>query len=258
MNSYLIYNLLVAHVVADFYAQGERCCRNKYEKGLKGWGIYVHFLLVFALSWLAVWDCRFWWGSLVIAVSHLAVDALKSRIERMEIKDEDGNPVQIRNSRWDLCVFALDQIGHLVILLFVGLWWNRTTGNSWFEIPWILGIKQTSLLVVLAVLVLMTPSNILIKLIFQKYTIRTDRNEEKGHGSFRSGALIGSLERLIVFAFILLRQYEAIGLLVAAKSIIRFSGTKESEQSEYVLVGTLLSIALVILFGIVANQGQLF
>ena len=36
------------------------------------------------------------------------------------------------------------------------------------------------------------------------------------------------------------------GFLVAAKSILRFSETKESEKSEYVLAGTLVSIAIAV------------
>ena len=39
------------------------------------------------------------------------------------------------------------------------------------------------------------------------------------------------------------------GFLVAAKSILRFSETKESDKSEYVLAGTLVSIAIAVACG---------
>ena len=43
-------------------------------------------------------------------------------------------------------------------------------------------------------------------------------------------------------------RYEALGLLIAAKSIIRF-GDKETAKTEYVLAGTLLSILIAVLAG---------
>jgi hypothetical protein len=47
------------------------------------------------------------------------------------------------------------------------------------------------------------------------------------------------------------------GFLVAAKSILRFSEIKESEKSEYVLAGTLVSIAIAIACGIMVIADRL-
>jgi len=52
-------------------------------------------------------------------------------------------------------------------------------------------------------------------------------------------------------ALILLGQYEAVGLIIAAKSILRFNATK---KSEYVLIGTLLSFGIAAFTGIVINS----
>ena len=61
------------------------------------------------------------------------------------------------------------------------------------------------------------------------------------------------LERLIIFFLVLISQYEAIGLLIAAKSIIRL---KEGDQkmSEYVLVGTLLSVSVAMVTGFIVSK----
>jgi len=59
---------------------------------------------------------------------------------------------------------------------------------------------------------------------------------------------IGIVERFLALALIIMGQYEAVGLIIAAKSILRFSGT---QKSEYILVGTLIS------FGIAAFAGML-
>ena len=47
-------------------------------------------------------------------------------------------------------------------------------------------------------------------------------------------------------------QYEAIGLLVAAKSILRFKDT-DTAKTEYVLAGTFLSFAIAILCGLILS-----
>ena len=71
------------------------------------------------------------------------------------------------------------------------------------------------------------------------------------HGNFHSGELIGWLERGLMLLFVVMSQYEAIGFLIAAKSILRFNeASSGSEKSEYVLTGTLLSLATALALGI--------
>ena len=70
-------------------------------------------------------------------------------------------------------------------------------------------------------------------------------------GNFHSGELIGWLERGLMLLFVVMSQYEAIGFLIAAKSILRFNeASSGSEKSEYVLTGTLLSLTISMCLGI--------
>lgn len=48
----------------------------------------------------------------------------------------------------------------------------------------------------------------------------------------------------------MLGEYEAIGFLIAAKSILRFKET-DTARTEYVLIGTLLSFGVAIMCGVV-------
>lgn len=67
-----------------------------------------------------------------------------------------------------------------------------------------------------------------------------------------AGSYIGILERLFVLIFVLANQWQAIGFLIAAKSILRFgdiSKAKSRKLTEYVLVGTLLSIGIALARG---------
>ena len=90
------------------------------------------------------------------------------------------------------------------------------------------------------------PSNIFIKLMLRHFSVNMPQEKD---GGFNAGALIGNLERWLILVFVLLHHYEALGLLIAAKSIIRF-GDSETRRTEYVLAGTLLSIFIAVICGL--------
>jgi hypothetical protein len=65
------------------------------------------------------------------------------------------------------------------------------------------------------------------------------------------------LERLLAFIFIIVGHWEAVGFLMAAKSVFRFGDLKDSksiELTEYILIGTLLSFGIAIITAIVFLQ----
>ncbi|MEA3499980.1 MAG: hypothetical protein U9R41_03035, partial [Candidatus Marinimicrobia bacterium] len=56
-----------------------------------------------------------------------------------------------------------------------------------------------------------------------------------------AGKYIGILERIIVFASIIIGRFEIIGFLIAGKSIIRFQKASDESFTEYFLIGTFTS-----------------
>ena len=77
----------------------------------------------------------------------------------------------------------------------------------------------------------------------------------RGHPSeARIGATIGVLERIIVAALTLASALDAIGLVVAAKTLARFRQLDDREFAEYYLLGTLASISVAIISSLVARQ----
>lgn len=66
-----------------------------------------------------------------------------------------------------------------------------------------------------------------------------------------SGRVIGGLERTLTLIMILLGQWAAIVLLITAKSFARFEELKERRFAEYYLIGTLTSLLVAIVTGIV-------
>ena len=73
----------------------------------------------------------------------------------------------------------------------------------------------------------------------------------------KAGMYIGMFERVLVLIFVLTDQFEAIGFLIAAKSILRFSDRTEHKprkQTEYVLIGTLISFTVTIVLGLLMKN----
>jgi hypothetical protein len=89
---------------------------------------------------------------------------------------------------------------------------------------------------------------------FQEEIRNTSKQILSVNGLKEGGKWIGILERALVFIFVFSNQYAAIGILVAAKSILRFGEVKDNSnrmEAEYIIIGTLTSILFAILVGIV-------
>ncbi len=64
------------------------------------------------------------------------------------------------------------------------------------------------------------------------------------------GRLIGVLERALALTLVLLGEYGALGLVVAAKALARFRGMEERDFAEYFLIGTLASLLVALVVGV--------
>lgn len=218
--------LVLAHLVADFVLQSNKMCKDKAEKKWKSVYHYCHAVMVFALSWLVSWSLDFWWCALIIGAIHFVIDMWKSYREE--------------KVKW----FAIDQILHITVMVGIALWWCSL--DDW-SVPSDIPVKYVALAI--AIIVCWKPANLFIKLMLKHYSVNIP--EEQGSG-FNAGSLIGNIERWLILAFVIMQRYEAIGLLIAAKSIIRF-GDAQTRKSEYVLAGTLMSIFIAVLAGVLVN-----
>lgn len=99
-------------------------------------------------------------------------------------------------------------------------------------------------------LMALNESNIAIRAILEKLDLSPLSNDhhEIDDKQFRTGRVIGLLERIFVFFFILLNQYTAIGFIIAAKGIVRYPDFGKKSFNEYILIGTLLSVLFAMLF----------
>lgn len=228
MCSDLFVNLLLAHVLGDFYCQTDKWCDAKRDKKFRSCFLYVHPIVIGVLSWLLVWDWTFVACALILMASHFVIDAVKCFV-----KDS-------------LFSFLVDQVLHIAVLIAVSSLW---TGAYWWSAPdWFCCLWHNVPLVLTGVLILGKPANILIKRTLEQYKI-TETGEAGKAESNKVGSLIGTLERLLAFIFIMIGEMNAVGFLLAAKSILRFRDT-DTVKTEYVLAGTLLSFGIAVTVGL--------
>lgn len=115
----------------------------------------------------------------------------------------------------------------------------------------------------LGLLFIMNESNIIIRQLFDWLKITPkEPEEEQQHDEavypsdkyikiddYKSGRVIGIMERVFVYFAVVLNEYSIIGFILAAKAFARFKELDNKAYAEYVLIGTLSSILLSFLFG---------
>lgn len=118
-----------------------------------------------------------------------------------------------------------------------------------------------ALIVISAFLYLGSPSRYLMEALLGKYkiigTIKIDSGfskcgiDEKERGR---GALIGILERWLIFPLVLLNQYTAIAFILTAKTVVRHKEFDNRDFAEYFIIGTLSSVATALFVGVIAGK----
>lgn len=95
--------------------------------------------------------------------------------------------------------------------------------------------------------VVLNEANILLRYLLQ--VLQLAPREELDEQEYNTGRVIGMLERIFVYIFVLTGQYAAIGFILAAKGVARFREFENRTFAEYVLIGTLLSTLLALFVG---------
>jgi hypothetical protein len=221
---------LLAHLVSDFYLQTEKSCQSKADNAFKSGHLYIHVLITFACAWLFSLNVGYWWVALMIAVLHLIIDGLKS-----VCKNVKG-------------AFFIDQLLHLAVIVAAVVTFNNIS-----EVAFPTWLPETKVLLwIVAFMFCLRPANFFIQNIFKEAKITVPTSGEENQSLPNVGHVIGNVERMLSLVFVMLGQYEAIGFLLAAKSLLRFRET-DTVKSEYVLVGTLLSFGIAILVGVIVK-----
>jgi hypothetical protein len=228
----LFTKLFLAHIIGDFLLQPKQWVIQKEAKKAASGFLYLHILIHFLVIILLLWDIEYWKIALVIALSHYVIDLLK--IYMTPLFKNKSIP------------FFIDQFLHIVVLYICAYYSNLLEHT-------ITLIQQIDWPLLTAVVFVTYPAAIVMRIILEGMSNQINLD----HKSLpNAGKYIGIIERLFVLIFIIMGRWEAIGLLITAKSVFRFNDLKESNSrklTEYILIGTLLSFGIAILTGIIYN-----
>jgi uncharacterized membrane protein YidH (DUF202 family) len=237
----LLLGLVLAHLIGDFLLQPLAWVEERYRLKHRSRGLAQHALLhgLLAGSVLLIAGVAspsrgilaVLLGSVAITLSHWLIDLGKAWLSPLRL-------------RW----FLLDQALHLLVLAGLWLAWLGSlaplveAGRGAIA-PGVLGVATAYLLVT-------RPLSIVIAMIMHQWS----RQLADTGTLARAGARIGMLERFLVLTLVLLDQLIVVGFLLAAKSVLRFGDLREAQDrklTEYVLLGTLLSVSLTLVIGLV-------
>ena len=260
----LFLRLFAAHLVADFFLQFDCINKGKYRRGISGFSFlflhgFIHAIVTYLF--LAQWDN--WFIPLFIFITHMLTDWAKVVFtNRFCAKPQNGRVVP----------FLLDQFLHvsfliLVVCCYYWMWGQFPTSKVFFATD----SCNKYWLVAISYLLVLKPSGLLIAMFTKRWQDAIHKNDDsrqkaaigadgqpKTDGSLaQAGAWIGYCERVIALSFILMHNLQGIGFLLAAKSIFRFGNLKEGQETkmtEYVLLGSLFSMAIATIVGIVTSE----
>ncbi|KPZ62746.1 DUF3307 domain-containing protein [Pseudoalteromonas sp. P1-7a] len=241
--SLLLVALIIGHLVSDFFLQPMSWVNDRNTHHFKAKKLYLHVLVhgVVSAIILAFWEYSYGWQQLstvllstaAIMLSHYLIDITKSY------------------SNKGVVPFLLDQIAHIAVIIALCIY--ITDNQSLIAYASALATDPKVLWVVCGYLIILSPSAVFIRMMLERLTANFS-----SEGSLPlAGQSIGMLERVLMLSFILLDQFAGLGFLLAAKSVFRFgdlSASKDKKLTEYVMLGTLLSVSVTLFVGLAVNS----
>ncbi|HEX9705902.1 MAG TPA: hypothetical protein VGA20_11700 [Gemmatimonadales bacterium] len=96
---------------------------------------------------------------------------------------------------------------------------------------------------------------VIVRAVLELPVLQLRREEDRSMGAIEiaRGRTVGVLERALALSLVLLGQYGALGLVVAAKSLARFKALDDRDFAEYFLIGTLASLLVALAGGVVVR-----
>lgn len=226
-----LIKLVIAHLITDFILQPRSWIESRKRYHFASGYLYLHGLVT-AAGALLFTGIQYWPMALVIGATHILIDGWKSY--RKE----------------SITYFTIDQFLHLLVITACWMYYFVSVSELVSVARGITG-SYNFWLYSIAFIFLTAPSGILIGQLTKSWREKISNPESLAN----AGKWIGIIERLIVFIFVLLGQYAAISLLIAAKGIIRFNEKDRPEiKTEYLVIGTLMSITIALLTGIAVKK----
>ena len=285
----IVLLLLLAHLIADFWLQTDVMVKNKMKQLKKH---MLHHLITTGLALTIIWTYHFHFTDIVgyllfplifIVVTHLIIDVLKIKLLDT-IKTTDTNSLK------RLWFFLVDQLLHVAVIIITCISFFDMKATTMMTMliesdgTSSLGVVNVLLFIIIIFILATSVSGHIIKLLvgslpsnlanFEgEFSIKNkalefnDRNKPNSESCFTEeyqyftysnplhsrGKLIGYIERLLVISLTVVGAYPSIAFIIAAKSIARFKQLDDRNWAEYFLLGTLSSIFLGLMLGLLVK-----
>ncbi|MCK5057529.1 MAG: DUF3307 domain-containing protein [Candidatus Aminicenantes bacterium] len=242
-NLLVLFRLISAHMIVEWI------CRLDFWKHMKSdkkW-LSKTRILQGLIAAILLYVCSGYWGSIWLP---LIIFITRTGIDGLGYKKGKGK----KEANHQVLFHTFKQLAYLLIIL--GCWaalvhinisdltavLTSVTSNTKL---WILGLSY---------IIVVFPAGVWIGKITEPW--RKELAESQFQGLEKAGLWMGRLERILILTFVILDHYDAIGFLIAAKSIFRFgeiNTSKNRKEAEYILIGTMLSFVIAILIGILST-----
>ncbi|TYB81561.1 MAG: DUF3307 domain-containing protein [Kosmotoga sp.] len=247
---------VLSHVLTDFVFQSDIIVENKNELRLKG--LFLHWLttyivmIIFLIPYELSVIVQF---ALVVSIIHILFDILKTIFVR-------GNP-----EKRGLFTLIIDQLIHLAtIVLIIPLFsFNLTDGflNIARKLSDYSGINlgqlpiERVIITLIVYLYIVFGGAVFMRKLFDYIyrnnteTVKRTFNAATNIENVKTGKVIGIFERIIVLTLFVTNNIASIAFVIAAKSLARFKNLSDKDFAEYYLIGTLASVLLAMLGGLI-------
>ncbi len=254
MNIVILIQLFLAHILTDFVIQTNKWVDNKNAKSIRSWHFWIHISLAGILTYIFLMQWTEWEVPLFIIVTHGLIDYWKITQER-KIASFNKMQQKVEDKKTGKRQFFIDQLFHAIVILLA---WLYLTEGFKEVLPFIESLltEKKFVTIISATIFIIWPLGVAIGKITEPFKNELSSDEENDSLT-KAGTYIGIFERLMVMIFILTGQYEAIGFLIAAKSVLRIGkdGDKLTrKKTEYVLIGTLISFTTAIIIGLIVKS----
>lgn len=245
-------SLWLGHLVGDFALQTERILEQKRNSSFRGYLKHgaVHYCC--ALAFLLLFAA--------VPVLSLRTQSVLAGLIAVHLLSDCGKLVLVHKGKVHdgASTFIVDQVWH-TLTVATAAWFIAATGWSDFRTTFLRfqELRSTLLPVLVVYVAVIFGGGYLVRYLtkpllegFRKtpgQTMSADNISQLRN----AGMYIGWLERFLILTALVLQSPATVGLILTAKAVIRFPELKDIRFAEYFLIGTLLSMSVALIGGLI-------
>ena len=247
MNIFLL--AILAHLISDFVLQPKGVVELKRNNCFKGYLLHAILVFLTLVLFTGFYSLRLViLYSFLVTVVHSIIDWVKEGLLRLD-----------KGAVFELNLFFIDQLLHLITIYLIGI---KVFGSSlvtvFTEIEPIILLENSRLgeiiaspdliyIVIFYIIVIFVGAVILEKLL--KILNYGNRNE-----NLQAGRYIGMVERALILTLVVFGSISSLAMVLAAKSLARFGKLTDQQFAEYYLFGTLNSMLIALIAGLILRE----